>query len=133
MACVREITLPDDLVCEDFMTTPRGRADDRPPLRARISSFVWEGWTMKSPYLKDNRLGDVLAAVQVMALHPQYRLSCAKWADGICGDESKAEYWKVIFDEHPEFFRKSSSVADNYALIWRRALPRRYNRGTHDV
>jgi hypothetical protein len=80
----------------------------------------------RSPYLKPNRLGDVLAAIQAMALHKQYRQSCADWADWISGEKSRSDYWKQILDDHPEFFRRSR-VDGDYALIWRRALPGRYN------
>jgi hypothetical protein len=80
----------------------------------------------RSPYLKPNRLGDVLAAIQAMALHEKYRQSNADWADWISGEKSRSDYWGQIFDDHPEFFRRSS-VNEDYALIWRRVLPGRYN------
>ena len=86
---------------------------------------------LKSPYLKDNRLADVLAALQVMALSSEYRMSCKGWAYKISGDEGRSDYWRTIFDEHQEFFRRSTAE-DNYALIWRRASPRRYNVETHE-
>src|SRR5262245_82832 len=33
--------------------------------------------------------------------------------------------WKIVFDEHPEFFRRSrmSGEKERYSLIWRRARP----------
>jgi hypothetical protein len=75
----------------------------------------------RSPYLKPNRLGDVLAAIQAMALHKQYRQSCADWADWISGEKNRSDYWEQVLDDHPEFFRRSR-VDRDYALIWRRAL-----------
>jgi hypothetical protein len=88
---------------------------------------------LESPYLKHNRIADVLAALQVMALNSPYRMSCKDWAFKISGDEEKSKYWRAIFDEHPEFFRKSTLSDDSYALIWRRALPRRYDRATKQL
>jgi hypothetical protein len=81
-----------------------------------------------APYLQSNRLADVVAAIQFMALNERSSLDCASWAEGIVGDPSRADCWRKIFDEHPEFFRKSPNYADHYALIWRRAMPRRYSR-----
>jgi hypothetical protein len=61
-------------------------------------------------------------------------MNCTEWADKISGDKGKADYWKAIFIEHSEFFRKSSlRNNDNYALIWRRALPSRYDPQTRQL
>ncbi len=88
---------------------------------------------LKSPYLKNNRLADVLAALQVMALNARYTNSCEEWADKISGDKSRSDYWKTIFEEHPEFFRRAAAGNnDSYALIWRRVL-QRYNVDTQKV
>jgi hypothetical protein len=81
-----------------------------------------------SPYLKPNRLADVIAAIQFMAMNERSSQSCKQWAEAISGDELKEPYWRVIFQDHTELFRKSPDDPDHYALIWRRALPRRYFR-----
>src|SRR5258706_2347929 len=81
-----------------------------------------------APYLKPNRLADVIAAIQFMAMNERSSLSCKRWAEEISGDASKEADWRAIFNDHTEFFRKSPDNVDNYALIWRRALPRRYYR-----
>ena len=73
-----------------------------------------------SPYLNTDRLGDVLAAIQAMAVHERYRQSCAEWAGWISGDESRSDYWQQVFDDHPEFFRRSPD--GDYSLVLRRAL-----------
>lgn len=65
-----------------------------------------------------------------MAMNERSSLNCRQWAQGISGDECKDAYWRAVFDEHAELFRKSPDDPDHYALIWRRALPRRYSR--HD-
>lgn len=63
----------------------------------------------KSPYLKDDqRLADVIAAVQVMATYKFYKLNFGAWADRIVGEAEKGDYWKLVFEEHPEFFRLDS-------------------------
>jgi hypothetical protein len=82
----------------------------------------------RAPYLKPNRLQDLLAAIQSMALNDQYRRHISDWAGLISGNAERAAHWKAIFDDHPEFFRRATATEDNYALIWRRALHRRYHR-----
>ncbi len=82
----------------------------------------------KVPYLKANRLADVIAAIQFMSLNVRSSQPCEKWAHYISGDETKADHWRRVFNEHPEFFRKSPDNEDHYALIWRRASPRLFYR-----
>ena len=81
-----------------------------------------------SPYLKHNRLADVVAAIQFMSLNVRSSQSCEKWADGISGDKTRAAHWRTVFQDHPEFFRPSPDYPDHYALIWRRASPRLFYR-----
>lgn len=83
-----------------------------------------------SPYLRPNRLADVIAAIQVMSLHVHSSQSCEQWADIISGNKAAAERWRAVFSEHPEFFRRSTfkDTPDNFALVWRRASPRNYFR-----
>lgn len=82
----------------------------------------------KSPYLKPHRLADVIAAIQFMSLHIHSSQPCEQWAHYISGDAKRADHWRMVFNEHPEFFRRSPDFRDHYALIWRRALPRLYHR-----
>jgi hypothetical protein len=80
-----------------------------------------------SPYLaENNRLGDVIAAIQVMAVYKFYKLPFSAWADRINADTSQAEKWKAIFIEHPEFFRLDSN-REKASLVWRRQFPKRYD------
>lgn len=81
-----------------------------------------------APYLRPNRLSDVISAIQFMAMNERSSLPCKQWAEGISGDTLKEGYWRMVFDEHTELFRKSPDNADHYALIWRRALPRLFFR-----
>lgn len=87
----------------------------------------------KSPYLNDqNRLGDVVAAIQAMATYKYYKLSHEDWADRIAADKSQANKWKEIFLEHPEFFRLDST-REKASLVWRRQFPKRYNVDTGKI
>ncbi|WP_199275378.1 hypothetical protein [Pseudomonas corrugata] len=81
----------------------------------------------KTPYLyDDNRLGDVIAAIQVMGSYGYYKLDFENWAVRIGGDKSKAEHWRKVFIEHPEFFRLDTAGA-KASLAWRRSYRRRYS------
>lgn len=81
----------------------------------------------QSPYLKDaNRLGDVISAIQAMATYKFYKLDFKGWADRVSADESKADCWKTIFIEHPEFFRLDSEKT-KASLVWRRQRQKLYD------
>lgn len=82
----------------------------------------------KSPYLIPGRLADVIAAIQFMSMNDRSSQTCRDWADGISGDKAKGDHWQKVFDEHPEFFRRSPNYEGHYALIWRRASPRLFFR-----
>jgi hypothetical protein len=76
----------------------------------------------------DDAVEEILAGKPFMATNERSSLSCLRWAEGISGDALKEAHWRAIFDDHVEFFRKSPDDVDHYALIWRRALPRRFFR-----
>lgn len=83
--------------------------------------------TSLSPYLADaNRLGDVIAAIQAMAVYKHYKLPFSGWADRISADEKQAEKWKAVFLQHPEFFRLDSA-REKASLVWRRQFPKRFD------
>jgi len=80
-----------------------------------------------APYTSNkNRLADVIAAIQVMGTSKFYKLDFLGWADRIVGDESKGEYWRKIFEEHPEFFRLDSK-RERASLVWRRNYQKLYD------
>jgi hypothetical protein len=82
---------------------------------------------MASPYLRDDqRLGDVIAAIQAMGTYKFYKLDFAAWADRITGDAAQANHWRQVFEEHPEFFRLGSA-RQKASLILRRQRQRLYN------
>jgi hypothetical protein len=76
-----------------------------------------------------------------MGSNENFRQDCEQWSRIISGSEARGDptedpiddqtdeetkeqtnYWKIVFDEHPEFFRRSRK-SGGYSLIWRRALP----------
>lgn len=88
---------------------------------------------MSNPYTTEtNRLADVIAAIQVLGTYKFYKSTFSKWSDRIEGDEDKGEYWKNIFEAHPEFFR-IDSTGTKASLVWRRNYPKRYNVDTGEL
>ena len=80
-----------------------------------------------NPYLKTNRLQDVVATLQFLGSYKDYKLSVSDWEPKLENRPVSAGSWKEIFDEHPEFFRTN----DKYlvSLMWRRTMPHdRYSR-----
>ncbi|KAB7732002.1 N-carbamoyl-L-amino acid amidohydrolase [Rudanella paleaurantiibacter] len=84
------------------------------------------GLAYKNPYLINNRLADVIAAIQVMGTYKFYKLPFDKWADRISGTTDSGIYWKEVFEEHPEFFRLDGN-REKASLVWRRQYPKRYH------
>jgi len=80
----------------------------------------------KSPYLKNQRLADVIAAIQVMSTYKFYKLDFAGWTQKITGTKDDADYWQLIFEEHPEFFRLNNNK-QKASLVWRRSYQRNYH------
>lgn len=86
-----------------------------------------------SPYIsKENRLSEVISAIQVMAIYKFYKLDFKDWADRISGDEAEAAHWKQLFIEHPEFFRLDQK-RERASLVWRRTFPKDYNVDTQSA
>ena len=89
--------------------------------------FPWFKGKSPSPYLSEPaRLGDVIAAIQVMATYKFYKLSHEAWADRIAADTTQAGKWKRLFEQHPEFFRLDSA-REKASLVWRRQFPKRFD------
>jgi hypothetical protein len=79
----------------------------------------------QSPYLRPNRPADVIAAIQALSSNEDYDNPCERWSWILSGTDGKADHWRAIFSEHPEFFRSTTSAGEeSYSLIWRRSLPR---------
>jgi hypothetical protein len=80
-----------------------------------------------SPYLESpKRLSDVIAAIQAMGTYKYYKLDFQGWADRISADISKADYWRNVFRDHPEFFRLDSN-REKASLVWRRQYRKSYH------
>ncbi|WP_432454827.1 N-carbamoyl-L-amino acid amidohydrolase [Agarivorans sp. QJM3NY_29] len=85
-----------------------------------------------TPYTEnENRLADVIAAIQVMSTYKFYKLDFSGWADRISGDSSQGAYWQAIFEQHPEFFRLDQGRA-KASLVWRRNYQKLYNVDTEE-
>lgn len=81
----------------------------------------------RSPYVVNaNRLAEVISAIQVMAVYRYHMRNFSAWAESICGDKNQGEYWKKIFEEHPEFFRLDTTRT-MASLVWRRQFPKRFH------
>jgi hypothetical protein len=86
-----------------------------------------------SPYLsRSDRLSDVIAAIQAAGSYKFYKLDFAGWADRISGDPSKAAHWRLVFEEHPEFFRLDTR-REKASLVLRRQQPRLYDVDTGSI
>ena len=82
--------------------------------------------TEKSPYLCDGRLADVIAAIQAMGTYKFYKLDFEGWADRITANKNQSQYWKNLFEQHPEFFRLDGE-RQRASLVWRRQYPKRFH------
>ena len=81
----------------------------------------------KSPYIRnDERLADVIAAIQAMGAYKYYKLDFTSWSRRISGDDSQAEHWQTVFEDHPEFFRMDSD-RKKASLVWRRQHQKLFN------
>lgn len=56
-----------------------------------------------SPYLKEGRLSDVIAALQIMAMNPRYRRTVERWAYYIGGAKQDTEKWRAALTTTPNF------------------------------
>ena len=84
----------------------------------------------KSPYLKsDRRLGDVIAAIQLLGTYQWANREIGSWAKQLDTPETSGEAaWASVFREHPEFFRIND--LGKASLRWRHAYDRTYNTKT---
>jgi len=88
---------------------------------------------IKNPYLKLNRLADVIAAITTLANYRYYKLSFESVAERISNKPNDADKWKGILSEHPEFFRVvNHGVKQKVSLVWRRQYPKRFDTQTSE-
>ena len=82
---------------------------------------------MTSPYLEsENRLADVVAAIQATGSYKYYKLDFATWSERISGSTDQADHWEAVFKEHPEFFRLNTERT-HASLVIRRQRQKLYN------
>ncbi|MEW8437768.1 MAG: hypothetical protein AB2689_06390 [Candidatus Thiodiazotropha taylori] len=79
---------------------------------------------MKHPYSKDFRLADVMALIQVLALHKHAHRSEEGLIDEMQGAPKSAKSWAILAQEHPEFFRVKESGENRISLFARHVQPR---------
>lgn len=79
-----------------------------------------------NPYLREDRLADVISAITALGTYKFYKMDFAGWADRISGSSDGAARWKMIFQSHPEFFR-IASTGDKASLVWRRQKSKTFN------
>jgi hypothetical protein len=80
--------------------------------------------SQSSPYITcPTRLADVIAAIQVLGSYKFHMTRFERWSFRITGDDTKGDYWKRVFEEHPEFFRLDSSK-ELASLVLRRQQPK---------
>jgi hypothetical protein len=84
-------------------------------------------WLFKSenlPYTNPNRLADVMALLQVLALHSYRHRSDKGLKDTMRGSPSSASTWQEIAQQHPEFFRVDDDAKLGISLVARHVLPK---------
>jgi len=79
---------------------------------------VWSK-NKKEKYLKDERLEEVLALLQVLALDLKSHRSEAGLKQELLGNPKSSSSWSELAKEHPEFFRVSEGNKYPVSLVTR--------------
>lgn len=88
-------------------------------LSNRLMSFLGD-----QLYTKQNRLSDVFALIQLLALDERAHRSEDGLQQSLQGTPKSASSWQDIANAHPEFFRVSPTAEHSISLIARHAMPR---------
>ena len=88
---------------------------------------MWPFKSEKLPYTKPNRLADVLALIQVLALAKYRHRSDGGLTDEMQGPPRSGSSWKEIAQQHPEFFRVSETEKLGVSLVATHVLPKDLN------
>ncbi|MFM9472374.1 hypothetical protein, partial [Flavobacterium psychrophilum] len=75
-----------------------------------------------SPYLKENRLSDVLALIQVLSLDKHGHRSEKGLKEELQGDPKSSENWTLLAKAHPEFFRVEIDKLHKISLVARHVI-----------
>jgi len=84
-------------------------------------------WPFKSsslPYTHPDRLADVLALIQVLALAAYRHRSDSGLVDELQSSPRSARDWKEVAREHPEFFRVEEGRKLAVSLVAAHVLPK---------
>lgn len=86
--------------------------------------------TDNSPYLENKfRLADIIAALQILGSYTWASREWDNWEKKL-GTPRSAGNWKIIFNEHPEFFRVSLPDKKNkewVSLRWRHGYDKNFD------
>ena len=85
---------------------------------------MWPFKTSELPYTKPNRLADVLALIQVLALAKYRHRSDKGLTDTMQVAPRSASSWKEIAQQHPEFFRVNEAEHLGISLVSTHVLPK---------
>jgi hypothetical protein len=99
-----------------------------------FSVFNWK-WLMKRdklPYVDSARLADVMAMIQVLALHTYGHRSDKGLTEEMQGPPRSASTWKEVALQHPEFFRVNDQERLGVSLVSRHVLPKNED-GKHEL
>jgi hypothetical protein len=77
-----------------------------------------------SHYLRDGRLPDVLALIQVLAADSHAHRSESGLNEELQGKPQSAETWTILAKKHPEFFRVKPDGEHRVSLIARHVIER---------
>ena len=78
----------------------------------------------KFPYANPERLADVMALIQVLALHKYGDRSDKGLSDTMQASPRSASTWEEVAKEHPEFFRVNPGARLSVSLVSRYVLPK---------
>lgn len=88
---------------------------------------MWPFKSTKLPYTNPNRLADVMALIQVLALHEFGERSETGLKAEMQTFPHSASSWKEIAQQHPEFFRVNKAERLGVSLVARHVLPKDEN------
>ena len=78
----------------------------------------------KLPYANPDRLADVMAMIQVLALHKHRHRSDKGLRGEMQGPPRSASTWIDVAQQHPEFFRVDDQVRLGVSLVATHVLPK---------
>ncbi len=101
---------------------------------AAATTWVRAGFAMgtSAPLLRPDRLQDVLALIQVLALDRHTHRSADGLLSELQGPPRSAPSWALVAADHPEFFRVRPGTEHGVSLVARHVLPKN-DQGVRDL